>query len=478
MHIRLSLLTGAFAFVLGCALTVNAQAASVAGAAGEDPAGGAREDVAGGAREDVAALRAALDQLRGEYDARIAALEARLGAAQSEAQQSATVPVEALASGGAPVPAPTSASSMYSRAFNPAIGAVFQGQAWHYDHDPQQYRIPGFPLGGEAGPVPRGLALGETEIDMNANVDDKFTAWLTLPVVVEDGESRVEIEEAWIETLALPAGLATRFGRFFSGIGYLNDRHSHTWDFIDQPLPYQAFLGGQYLDDGVRVSWLAPTATYLEFSGEVFRGARYPAAGAKDAGFGTRAFYVRVGGDAGEGSSWLAGLSYLHAGARDRPSGDPQDPLLFTGDSDVAIADVVWKWAPHGNWRRRNLILQSEYLFSHEDGNYVVPGAGPQRYDNDQSGWYVQTVYQPYPHWRVGARFDALSSDDPGAAFAGTDLDPGGIPKRYSVMADWSNSEFSRLRVQYTRDDANVKHDNQWGLQYLYSIGAHGAHSF
>jgi hypothetical protein len=51
-------------------------------------------------------------------------------------------------------------------------------------------------------------------------------------------------------------------------------------------------------------------------------------------------------------------------------------------------------------------------------------------------------------------------------------------PRRYSIMADWSNSEFSRLRLQYTLDQAGIEDDNQWGLQYIFSIGAHGAHSF
>ena len=40
--------------------------------------------------------------------------------------------------------------------------------------------------------------------------------------------------------------------------------NSHTWDFTDQPLPYQAFLDGRYVDNGVRVSWLAPTDLYVD----------------------------------------------------------------------------------------------------------------------------------------------------------------------------------------------------------------------
>ena len=91
----------------------------------------------------------------------------------------------------------------------------------------------------------------------------------------------------------------------------------------------------------------------------------------------------------------------------------------------------------------------------------------------------MQAIYQPRPGWRLGARYDALSGDDPGVAYAGTPLSPAGNdPMRFSLMADWSHSEFSRVRLQYTHDEAGPEDDEQWGLQYIYSIGAHGAHSF
>ncbi len=100
-------------------------------------------------------------------------------------------------------------------------------------------------------------------------------------------------------------------------------------------------------------------------------------------------------------------------------------------------------------------------------------------YDVDQQGWYAQAVYQPFPRWRFGMRYDRLASDYPGDAFIDTPLMPGSDdPWRYSIMTDWSNSEFSRLRLQYTLDRAGYEDDNQLGLQYIFSIGAHGAHSF
>jgi hypothetical protein len=430
-------------------------------------------------------LRAELAQMRADYETRIAQLEKRLDEAEKNAGKQPPNGVQAesqLAKQPDPWQPDPSVGQMAgadASSSNPAIGVIFQGQVWSYNDDPDDYVIPGFPLGGEAGPLPEGLALGETEINISANVDDKFTAWLTVPVAIEDGDVVVELEEAWIETMALPAGLSLRMGRFYSNIGYLNDKHAHSWDFADQPLVYQAFLGGQYLDDGLQARWLAPTDFYLELGAEVTRGDKYPAGGSANSGFGSYALHLRSGGDAGFSNSWQAGLSYLQADADERASGNEDDPLFFTGQTDLWIAEFVWKWAPNGNNKQRNFTFQAEYMWRNEDGNYTLPGNGPLPYDNDQQGFYLQAVYQPFPRWRVGLRYDLLSSDDPGQAYAGTPLMPSANdPHRFSVMADWSNSEFSRLRLQYTLDKAGFHDDNQWGLQYIFSIGAHGAHSF
>jgi hypothetical protein len=46
-------------------------------------------------------------------------------------------------------------------------------------------------------------------------------------------------------------------------------------------------------------------------------------------------------------------------------------------------------------------------------------------------------------------------------------------------MADYSFSEFSRFRLQLARDRSMEGiRDNQVTLQYIHSIGAHGAHRF
>lgn len=269
------------------------------------------------AGESTADIRAELDALKAQYETRIEALEQRLIAAeqklvqqqdQQETQQLA--PLEQAPSAESRIA--TSAS-----AFNPAIGVILNGAARSYEKNPQDYAIPGVPAGGESGLADEGLSIGESEFVFTASVDDWFSSRVTLALEQEDGDFEASLEEAFIDTLSMPASTALRFGRFYSSIGYLNDKHAHNWDFADQALPYSAFLGSQYGDDGLQFSWLAPTSFYLELGGEVFRGSNYPAAGDAHNGFGTQTLFANIGGDVGLSNSWGAGLSWLTADARD-----------------------------------------------------------------------------------------------------------------------------------------------------------------
>jgi hypothetical protein len=102
---------------------------------------------------------------------------------------------------------------------------------------------------------------------------------------------------------------------------------------------------------------------------------------------------------------------------------------------------------------------------------------------NHQSGFYAQGAYQFMPRWRVGYRYDQLFRGD--AAFNGADAGAtlGSLadynPRRNTLMVDYSPSEFSRLRLQYQLDQAQQNIDeNQFFVQYIYSLGSHGAHKF
>src|SRR5258708_6162236 len=94
--------------------------------------------------------------------------------------------------------------------------------------------------------------------------------------IASEPGNRVLVEEGFIQTASLGNGFSLKAGRFFSSIGYLNPQHMHTWDFVDNPLAYQAFLNTQYGDDGLQLIWIAPTEQYIELGGELGRGRTFP----------------------------------------------------------------------------------------------------------------------------------------------------------------------------------------------------------
>ncbi len=421
---------------------------------------------------DLDEIRTQIKELRSSYEARIRALEERLR--QAEAKAVAPQPVAI----SAPLVAATAPSS--PNAFNPAISVILQGTYANLSQDPSRFAIAGFAPGGEIGPGKRGFSLGESELVLSANVDDKFAGNL---IVSLSPENTVSVEEAYGLWLTAPYGLAPKFGRFFSGLGYLNEQHQHNWDFVDAPLAYQAFLGRQYATDGIQAKWIAPIDHYFELGAEVGNGEGFPGSARSRNGVGSAAVFAHTGGDIGLSHNWRAGISYLRTRARDRAytladnAGNDAD-VFFTGASRVAVADFVWKYAPSGNARETSFKLQGEYFWRSERGDFTFTDAS--RYSARQSGWYLQGVYKFMPAWRIGARYDRL---DPGrvdyganaATFGATDFNP----KRYSVMLDYTPSEFSRLRLQFaqSRTLPDVT-DKQWFVQYVLSLGAHGAHKY
>ncbi len=423
---------------------------------------------------EVAELRQLVEEMRLDYENRISDLETRLARSERVAQTAQQDADEAFELAEQTAIDQSSGSSA-ANTFNPALGAILMGG--YADIDRGWDEIPGFQPGGEIGTGSSGFTLGEAEINLKANVDAKYFGNLTVGLHEDEGAVEVELEEAWLQTSDLPAGISVTGGRFFSAAGYLNSFHFHTDDFTDRPLPYQAFFGGRYFVDGVQARWVAPTSLLFELGTEFNWGGGFPATANGRSSPDAWTAFAKIGGDVGDSHSWQFGLSHITADAIDRSGTHDHDPVAppetFTGDSDLTAIDFVWKWAPRGNASLRSFKVQGEYFRRQENGLY-----DGITYDGDQFGWYLQGVWQFAPLWRVGLRHDLVDADN-GPLLAGTELeDPGRSSNRSSVMLDWSPSEFSRLRMQYTNDKVLPQSDNQWFLQYIMSIGAHGAHQF
>jgi hypothetical protein len=250
----------------------------------------------------------------------------------------------------------------------------------------------------------------------------------------------------------------------------------------------------------VQVKWVAPADLFVELGAEYGRARSFPANDGErnKNGFMSGSVFAHVGGDVGAGSSWRAGVSYFASKPRERSYDDVDSTSTlvtnrFSGNSDTAVLDLVWKWAPEGNANEGSFIFQSEWFHRHESGELTYDtsdaslGGATGAFHSAQTGFYAQGVWQFMPGWRVGYRYDQLAAADTsvGLVESGT-LGAADLPilqrftpKRNTAMVDYSFSEFARIRLQGARDQTRpgITDDQIW-VHYIMSLGAHGAHKF
>ena len=461
---------------------------------------------------EIKELREQVRQIRQEYERRIDALEQRLkqaegaaGKAQASAGQAEATAGKAEAAASraqaTAVSAEAAATSASVRpagenAFNPAVSLILNGVLSNLSQDPARHQITGFtPTGGEVGPGSRGLSLAETELVFSANIDPNFRGTLIAALAPDNS---ISVEEGYIQGIGLSHGLGFKAGRFYSSVGYQNEIHVHAWDFTDAPLASKVFLGNQLADDGVQLKWVAPTDTFVELGVEIGRGLSFPGTNRDKNGVGASNLFAHLGGDIGASTAWRLGLSHLRSTAQNRNYDDLDsfgNPVnnSFDGSSRLWVLDGVLKWSPNGNAGYRNFKLQGEYFRRQEDGNFTYDtaaaslGTQSDTYRSAQSGWYAQGVYQFMPRWRAGYRYDRLNSGSvklgliDGGALTAADFPiyAAHNATRNTLMLDFNPSEFSRMRLQFASDKSRLGvTDNQVFLQYIMSLGAHGAHKF
>lgn len=439
---------------------------------------------------DLQAIREQIQQLKESYEQRITQLEQRLQQAESSSKNAKNTAVQAEATAQqANRPATSSENS-----FNPAVSLILSSTYGQFQQAVAS--ATGFAMSPNNTGFSQGFSLKESELGISANIDPQFRGVATFALNPAGG---INVENAFVQSSVLSNGINLKMGRFFSGLGYLNEQHAHAWDFVDQPLIYRALWDNQNGEDGLQLKWLAPTDKFVELGVEIGRGRGFPGTDRQNKnGAGAGVLFAHIGDDVGIEHSWRAGLSLQETKRVNALSTGVPDLLntaggvsnSFTGDSRTTGLDFVWKYSPNGNTRERYLKLQGEYFRRTENGlltydTGVPPAAGVSITDSyavTQSGWYLQSVYQFMPIWRTGLRYDRL---DPGVATVGA-LNAGNVisnyafnPSRLTWMVDYNPSEFSRMRLQLAHDNSRQGlPDNQLFLQYIMSLGAHGAHQY
>jgi hypothetical protein len=389
------------------------------------------------AAEQIAALRAELQRL----EARLAALEGQVAApavspppaAPEAPTATADVPAGAAGAGGPTGPLPVYGTPS-SKVFNPDVAVIgnFIGAAGRNAFDPRP-----------------SLELEEAEASFQAVVDPYARADFFLAF----GPEGAEVEEGFLTFPTLPGGLLAKVGKLKASFGKANTLHAHALPWTDKPLVNVNLLGGDegLADAGVSVSRLVPVpGLFLEATGEVFRGESEGLFAAPERGDLTWLGRLRAYRDLAESSNLEVGGSFVR-GHNDAGPGRT---------TRVIGADATFRWRPLRRAIYRRLLARTELMWSRREGEEASARA---------FGFYVSGEYQFARRFFAGARFDQAERAD----------DPSRRDRAGSLLLTFWPSEFSQVRGQLrrTRYGEGVT-ANELLFQFLFSIGAHGAHAF
>lgn len=365
--------------------------------------------------------------------------------------------------------------------------------------------------GGDHDPNQRGFTLQQVELSMLGAVDPYMTGEAHLVYFLDrEGESRFEIEEAFLTSSQLPWGLHERgfqveAGHFFTEFGLINPRHPHQWAWQDQPFVWTRFFGGDGMRaPGVRVGWLSPLPWYSELHVGVQNatGETMPSFLANDEVFEERPIGGRPFADTQVGG--IGDLLYLARWVNAFDLSDTTSAQIGVsgvlgpnatgsdGRTIIAGGDVKLKWLPLESDRGWPfVIVQAEALYRDYQADSFF-GCAQQDCDPLEAlpadtlrdwGLYAQILYGFRRGWSTGIRYEyGTGSGDSVGEFQSRADDPfRGDRHRVSPLLSFQPSEFSRLRLQYNYDYVQgVPTDNAhsvWaGVEFLF--GAHPAHSY
>lgn len=344
-------------------------------------------------------------------------------------------------------------------------------------------------LQGDHDPKVTGFTMPNTEMTLDGAVDPYFRGFANLLWKLDaNGETNVELEEAYLTTTSLPWNLQLKAGQFFADFGRQNTQHPHAWAFVDQPVIMSRLLGPEGLrSQGVRISWLAPTPFYVEAMLAVVNSTN-----ATTFSFRSDESSVIHGGPVVErgvdkGSDMLVvprlTTSFDITSTQTLVLGASGAFGPNTGGANTRTAmygaDLYWKWkSATAQQGFPFLSLQAEAMSRSYDADqrqaladtaFTIPaGAFVDR------GGYAQLLWGIKPRIVAGIRTDIANGDEPQfpTEFRGERL-------RVSPSFTWYPSEFSKIRFQYNYDDRkNVAQNQSLWVQFEFMLGAHAAHKF
>lgn len=422
-------------------------------------------------RRQLVEIRQQAEQQQQRYEQQINALERRLEGLESKSDANA---VAAPA-----VPPPSNTPSGARSGFQVGLTGLFAAGGSSVDNDALENL-----QAGAHDPNQNGFTVQNVELSIGGTVDPYFDAQANIIFQIDaDGETVVELEEAFLTTRSLPWGLQVKGGQYFTEFGRQNPQHPHTWAFVDQPVVLSRFFGGDGLrSQGARVAWLMPADWYSELyvgiqnpKGETV--SSFLNAPGEDIGGHTLIDRdARNFGDLLYTARWLNGFDVSDTVSMNLGVSGLWGPNASGMTTDTAIygADLYLKWQPAYTQRGfpfvswHTEVLERRY----EAGD---PGDPAQETLKDR-GLFTQALWGFKPGWVAGLRWEYATADGDTAADPLRDT-----RKRLSPNLTWYPTEYSKLRLQYNRDWTEhlpeKTADSLW-LQWEFNLGGHAAHVF
>jgi len=391
----------------------------------------------------------ALEERIATLEAEVKTLKANQPAGPPEAEAATSVPVSApaaapeaaaqaatVATSTTPTPLPVyGGASAAAKILNPDISVIgdFLGAV---GRDPNRS-------------VPT-LEMHESEVGFQAIIDPYARGDFFLTF----GQEGVDLEEGYLTFTSLPGGFVAKVGKMRSAFGVVNTLHNHILPWTDRPLVTEHLVGGEdgINDAGLSVARIlpAPKDIFLEATAQVFRGDSGSVFQATRRGDVLTVGHLRAYRDLTEstnldlGVSWARGHNDVGTGFRTQLFG----------------ADATLRWKPLRRAIYHNFLFRNEFVWSRRD-----------QLDSTQRafGFYTAADYRLTRRWTVGGRYDRSGQADMASL-----TDSGFSP----VITYWP-SEFSQIRGQYRFTHyADGRSGNDLLFQFLFVLGAHGAHPF
>ena len=312
----------------------------------------------------------------------------------------------------------------------------------------------------------RSLELHESEVGLQAIIDPYARA----DAFISFGETGVNVEEAYVTFTSLPAGLLLKVGKMRADFGKVNTTHNHALPFIDRPLVTDNLVGGEDgIDDaGMSLSRFlpAPKNWFLEGTAQVFRGDSDDVFHALQRQDLSVVGHLRAYRDLSESTNLDLGVSYAR-GHNNAGVGTTFNPENFL--TNLYSADATLRWKPLRRAIYHSFLFRSEFFWSARDQVSLANFFQTQH----AFGMYSNFEYRVNRRWTVGGRFDR----------SGHATDARLTDSGFSGILTYWPSEFSQIRGQYRfghlatapNDFSNA---NEFLFQFLFVMGAHGAHPF